>query len=94
MQVRLSKRNTGFRRFDRTRGTHGPASATGRHAESNGLQIEAHGRFADAHRETRRAREGGPTQDEALYTCQCGFIFQAPVSTSVGCPRCGDSQAW
>jgi predicted RNA-binding Zn-ribbon protein involved in translation (DUF1610 family) len=32
--------------------------------------------------------------DRALYTCQCGYVFQAPVSTSVGCPNCGDTQAW
>lgn len=41
-----------------------------------------------------RARSGGPLQDEALYSCQCGFVFQAPVSTSVGCPHCGGAQAW
>jgi hypothetical protein len=41
-----------------------------------------------------RRRELGPTQDQALYTCQCGFVFQAPVSTSVGCPHCGGTQAW
>jgi hypothetical protein len=42
----------------------------------------------------RRRREAGGLQDEAVYTCQCGFVFQAPVSTSVDCPHCGDSQAW
>jgi hypothetical protein len=41
-----------------------------------------------------RLRLGGPTQDRALYTCQCGFVFEASVSTSVGCPHCGDTQAW
>ena len=94
MQVRLNKRNASFRRPLRARGTHGQATTTGHHTESNGQQVEPHGRYPDAHRETRRAREGGPPQDEALYTCQCGAIFQAPVSTSVGCPQCGDSQAW
>jgi hypothetical protein len=34
------------------------------------------------------------TEDEAMYSCGCGFIFQAAVSTSVGCPHCGNSQAW
>ena len=33
-------------------------------------------------------------QDAALYTCGCGFIFTAPVTTSVGCPHCGCAQAW
>jgi len=31
---------------------------------------------------------------QATYNCQCGFIWQAPVLTSVDCPHCGDSQAW
>lgn len=39
-------------------------------------------------------RHGGPEQDHALYNCQCGFVFEAPVSTSVGCPHCGLKQAW
>jgi hypothetical protein len=33
-------------------------------------------------------------QDSALYTCQCGYVFEAAVSTSVGCPHCGGAQAW
>jgi hypothetical protein len=33
-------------------------------------------------------------QDQALYTCCCGFVFEAEVSTSVGCPHCGVAQAW
>jgi hypothetical protein len=42
----------------------------------------------------RRRREVGGLQDEAVYSCECGFVFHAPVSTSVGCPHCGGSQAW
>jgi hypothetical protein len=30
----------------------------------------------------------------ALYNCSCGYVFEAPVLTSVDCPNCGDSQAW
>ncbi len=41
-----------------------------------------------------RRRELGPVQDQALYTCECGFVFKAAVSTSVGCPHCGGTQAW
>lgn len=41
-----------------------------------------------------RRRELGPVQDQALYTCSCGFVFEAQVSTSVDCPRCGTGQAW
>jgi hypothetical protein len=43
--------------------------------------------------EERERRTGGP-QDKALYTCRCGSTFQAPVSASVRCPHCGESQAW
>ncbi len=41
-----------------------------------------------------RRREGGAPQDQAIYSCGCGFVFEAHVSTSVGCPHCGDTQAW
>jgi hypothetical protein len=41
----------------------------------------------------RAKRSGGP-EDRALYTCSCGYAFKAEVSTSVGCPQCGTSQAW
>ena len=41
----------------------------------------------------RAKRSGGP-EDRALYECGCGHAFKADVSTSVGCPRCGTSQAW
>ena len=29
-----------------------------------------------------------------MYTCQCGYVFEALVSTSVDCPHCGGAQAW
>jgi hypothetical protein len=41
----------------------------------------------------RAKRSGGP-EDRALYSCHCGYAFTADVSTSVGCPQCGTSQAW
>jgi hypothetical protein len=41
-----------------------------------------------------RRREGGAPQDQAIYSCSCGFVFEAHVSTSVGCPHCGGTQAW
>lgn len=56
-------------------------------ASSPGVTTEATGG-------TRRRRESGGLQDEAVYTCECGFVFHAPVSTSVGCPHCGSAQAW
>ena len=46
-------------------------------------------------RPAARPRRPEPaTQDQAMYSCECGFIFRAAVSTSVGCPHCGGSQAW
>jgi hypothetical protein len=41
-----------------------------------------------------RARRSGGPQDQALYSCECGFAFKAAVTTSVGCPHCGTAQAW
>lgn len=43
--------------------------------------------------EARERAAGGP-EDRAAYTCSCGFAFEAPVSTTVGCPHCGGTQAW
>jgi hypothetical protein len=42
----------------------------------------------------RRARESGGPEDRAMYTCTCGYVFEAQVSTSVACPHCGAAQAW
>jgi hypothetical protein len=41
-----------------------------------------------------RVREAGGPIDEASYTCACGYVFLAPVSTTVACPHCGATQAW
>jgi hypothetical protein len=41
-----------------------------------------------------RAKHSGGPEDRALYSCHCGYAFKAEVSTSVGCPHCGTSQAW
>jgi hypothetical protein len=41
-----------------------------------------------------RAREAGGPIDQASYTCHCGCLFSASVSTSVVCPHCGSGQAW
>jgi hypothetical protein len=35
-----------------------------------------------------------PIQDKALYSCTCGFVFEAEVKTAVSCPHCGAEQAW
>lgn len=41
-----------------------------------------------------RARAAGGPLDVATYTCGCGLLFSAPVSTTVACPHCGAEQAW
>ncbi len=38
--------------------------------------------------------DADPDLDVAVYTCSCGYVFEAAVSTGVGCPHCGDRQAW
>jgi hypothetical protein len=41
-----------------------------------------------------RVRAAGGPLDVAVYTCCCGYLFSAAVSTSVSCPHCGTDQAW
>lgn len=41
-----------------------------------------------------RVRQAGGPDDRAVYRCACGYVFEAPVSTSVACPNCGGGQAW
>lgn len=41
-----------------------------------------------------RERAAGGPEDRAAYRCSCGCVFEAPVSTTVGCPHCGGAQAW
>jgi hypothetical protein len=41
-----------------------------------------------------RVRLAGGPIDNASYTCSCGFVFAASVSTTVACPHCGADQAW
>jgi hypothetical protein len=42
----------------------------------------------------QRVRSAGGPIDNASYTCACGFVFAASVSTTVRCPHCGADQAW
>ena len=51
-------------------------------------------RPAPMHPAERRMRDAGGPDDRACYTCGCGFVFVAPVSTSVACPHCDVEQAW
>jgi hypothetical protein len=43
---------------------------------------------------TQRIREGGGPIDRAFYSCGCGYVFVAEVSTTVKCPYCHAGQAW
>ncbi len=42
----------------------------------------------------QRVREAGGPSDLATYACECGYLFAASVTTTVGCPHCGTPQAW
>ncbi|MCW3027869.1 MAG: hypothetical protein JWN81_1080 [Solirubrobacterales bacterium] len=42
----------------------------------------------------QRVRDAGGPIDRASYSCECGLLFQARVSTTVMCPHCGAGQAW
>jgi hypothetical protein len=44
--------------------------------------------------EVAERRHTGPSEDQALYSCECGYVFRALVTTSVGCPHCARKQAW
>lgn len=57
-----------------------------------GSEPRARGRDSAPPSEERRDRD--PSQDTAVYTCQCGMVFEAHVNTSVDCPHCGGHQAW
>jgi hypothetical protein len=41
-----------------------------------------------------RNKRANVSEDAATYSCECGYVFKAPVTTSVGCPHCGTAQAW
>ena len=41
-----------------------------------------------------RNQRANISQDAATYSCTCGYVFKAAVTTSVGCPHCGTNQAW
>jgi hypothetical protein len=45
-------------------------------------------------RARERNQRANLSQDAATYSCGCGYVFIAPVSTTVDCPHCGADQAW
>lgn len=91
MNVRRSHTATMLRRRQRepqSRRTAGDPGGAGDPARV-GRPIRAGARATGVER-----RQADVPQDRAIYTCSCGYVFAATVSTSVGCPHCGDSQAW
>jgi hypothetical protein len=64
------------------------------HAAERSEPAEEGGQAVDDLADERRAREAGGPDDRAMYTCACGYVFEADVSTSVACPHCGSAQAW
>ncbi len=42
----------------------------------------------------QRNKRANVSEDTATYNCGCGYVFTAPVTTSVDCPHCGGGQAW
>ena len=82
--VRPKRGQVGFRRRLRARGRSADARPTGDARRDETTQ------WAPG----RDPRDAVPPQDEAVYSCSCGMVFEAPVSTSVDCPHCGGVQAW
>lgn len=81
----------------RSKATHGALRRRRMSAVSAELRPvdQAPGRVARDREPIERSRRlGGSSQDRALYSCSCGYAFDALVSTSVDCPHCGDRQAW
>ncbi len=87
VQVRLKRARTPRSRERQGRPDYAAGRASAAEARGTAAGLEAP-------KAAPRRRHGGPSQDRALYSCQCGFVFDALVSTSVGCPHCGDTQAW
>jgi hypothetical protein len=56
--------------------------------------VHARSAAAAADPAVQRVRDAGGPIDLASYTCACGYLFSASVSTSVICPHCGADQAW
>src|SRR4051812_47879934 len=63
-----------------------PLRRRSRHGSAKGSAGASAGR--------ERNKRANVSQDAALYSCSCGYVFKAAVTTSVGCPHCGSAQAW
>ena len=76
------------------RSKRGQSGARGRRQGRTGHAVERSGAASQNDSLPRERRHGGPSEYRALYTCECGYVFEAHVTTSVGCPHCARTQAW
>lgn len=86
-QERQSRRRGHDRRTAASRGRRGVAQAEAGPAVE---QVSA----VKCDPDVEKVRRAGGPLDEAVYSCACGYVFSAAVSTTVGCPHCGADQAW
>ncbi len=85
------------RRTRRIRGAHRPDPALEPLAtapQADGTTPEPSAAMHEADIAAQRVREAGGPTDLATYACECGYLFAASVTTTVGCPHCGTPQAW
>ncbi len=73
---------------------HSPRRRRKRAASTSAAAQPAAPAPATMHEPVERIRRAGGPMDNACYTCECGLVFAAPVTTTVACPRCGTDQAW
>ena len=91
MRVRLNTLTRERRKADVPRRTH---SKSLREHPATAEPAAPSGGDEPAHRADSRERASGGPIDRAHYTCSCGYVFHADVSTSVTCPHCHATQAW
>jgi hypothetical protein len=85
------------RRTHRIRGAHRPDPALETPSTPQEADIatrEPHAAVLEPDIAAQRVREAGGPSDLATYACECGYLFAASVTTTVGCPHCGTPQAW
>jgi hypothetical protein len=87
MRMRLSRDTDRRRTRERPRDAPAPLP---QEADPDHQAADGTDPLADEH----RMRAAGGPEDNATYTCTCGLVFRAPVSTGVCCPSCGAGQAW
>lgn len=78
-----------------SRRSHGRSDRSAAEVEpAREVEVEPVGAPSEPSDPEARVREAGGPEDHACYTCSCGMVFVARVSTSVACPHCGTDQAW